>query len=216
MNKYKKLNYSYDKQQVLAEIYSHADKFINLYPSREAFKQRPFSIVPDELYEKVSILEKDGSITTGSLCTWQGFNFTHIPGDSVSAIGQNKDRLTKEHWQWKPDIDCWYLKKIVNDLGFTSIQNIRAMVMNPGGFGPVHSDITAGNNYYKTHTSVTLNIEDGGQPLVALIDGQLHQLNDTCFVFEDDCWHGVGLVSSRRTQLRINGVVDYNIFNTHL
>lgn len=216
MDKYKKLNYNYDKELILAEIFSHVDKFINLYPRRETFNQRPFSIVSDELYEKLTALEKDGTVTTGSFSAWQGFSFTHIPGDRLSEIGQNKDRLTKENWQWKPNVDCQYLKKIVKDLGFTSIQNIRVMVINAGGFGPVHSDIISSNNYYETHTSVTLNIEDGGQALVALINGQLHELNDPCFIFEDDCWHGVGVVSSRRTQVRINGIANKDILNSYL
>ena len=216
MKKYKKVNYPYDKDKVLAEIFSQSSNFVNIFSRRETFKNRPFSIVPDEMYEKVDAIEANGKLVPGAISSWKGFNFTHIPGDLSSNIGQNKDRLIKENWEWKPDVQCQYLKKIVQDLGFVSIQNIRAMVMQPGGFGPVHSDIVLKNDYYQKHTSVTLNIEDGGQPLTALIDGKMYELNDSCFVFEDDCWHGVGIVSSRRTQLRINGVVDYNIFNTYL
>jgi hypothetical protein len=216
MKKYKKLNYVYDNNKVLAEIFAQSSNFINIFASKATFEQRPFSIVPDEMYEKVDAIESNGKSVAGAISSWQGFNFTHIPGDPSSVVGKNKDRLIKENWEWKPNIECTYLKTIVQDLGFISIQNIRAMVMQSGGFGPVHSDIVLKNDYYQKHTSVTLNIEDGGQPLTALIDGKMYELNDPCFVFEDDCWHGVGIVSSRRTQLRINGVVDYNIFNTHL
>ena len=216
MKKYKKLNYVYNKDKVLTEIFAQTSNFVNIFSRRETFKQRPFSIVPDEMYEKVDAIESNGKLVPGVISSWKGFNFTHIPGDTISNIGQNKDRLTKENWEWKPAVECTYLKKIVQDLGFISIQNVRAMVMQPGGFGPVHSDILLKNSYYQKHTSVTLNIENGDQPLTALIDGEMYELNDPCFVFEDDCWHGVGIVSSRRTQLRINGVVDYNIFNTHL
>jgi hypothetical protein len=216
MNKYQKLNYVYDIDNVLAEIFAQSSKFITIFPKKETLKQRPFSIVPDEMYEHVDAIEADGKLVLGEISAWRGFNFTHIPGDVSSSIGLNKDRLTKENWLWKPDVECPYLKKIVKDLGFISIQNIRAMIIQPGGFGPVHRDIALNNNYYQKHTSVTLNIEDGGQPLAALIDGKMYELNDPCFVFEDDCWHGVGIVSSRRTQLRINGVVDYSIFTTHL
>jgi len=216
MKKYKKLNYVYDKDKVLAEVFAQSSNFVNIFSRRETFKKRPFSIVPDEMYESIDAIEADGKVVPGAISSWKGFNFTHIPGDRSSTIGQNKDRLSKENWQWKPDVECPYLKRIVQDLGFISIQNVRAMVMQPGGFGPVHSDILLKNSYYQTHTSVTLNLEDGGQPLTALIDGKMYELNDPCFVFEDDCWHGVGIVSSRRTQLRINGIVDYNILNNYL
>ena len=44
----------------------------------------------------------------------------------------------------------------------------------------------------------------------------MYEFNDPCFIFQDNCWHGVGIVSSRRTQLRINGKVDSTILNKYL
>jgi hypothetical protein len=90
------------------------------------------------------------------------------------------------------------------------------MVLQPPGFGPVHCDAHPSHDYYNTHISITLNLEDGGMPLIALIDDQQVECNDSCFIFEDNCWHGVGQVSSRRTQLRINGKVNQGKLNEYL
>ena len=45
---------------------------------------------------------------------------------------------------------------------------------------------------------------------------EFYEFNDPCFIFEDDCWHGVGQVSSRRTQVRINGIVNQDILSSYL
>jgi hypothetical protein len=218
--KYKKLNYVYDKSQVLDEIYKNTEKFYEILALKENFKKRPFSIVPDEFYERVDSRhpynkEFNGKKIPGTISSWEGYNFTYVPGDRDSVYGRNSDRAKGQEWMWKPEVTCDYLKKIVQDLGFVSIQNIRAMIINPGGFGPVHKDDSE-SSYYKKYTSVTLNLEDGGQPLTAQIDGEFYEFNDPCFIFEDDCWHGVGQVSSRRTQVRINGIVNQDILSSYL
>lgn len=219
-SKYRKVKYDYDKEKLLEEIYKHEDMFFKILALKENFKKRPFSIVPEDYYDKVESREPygplDGKRIEGSISTWKGFNFTHIPGEPVSKYGRNSNRLTHENWEWRPDVECDYLKKIVNDLGFVSIQNVRVMTIYPGGFGPVHIDASPESLYYDNHISITLNVEDGGQPLVAQIDGSLYEFNDRCFIFKDDCWHGVGLVNSRRTQIRINGTVDQKILNMYL
>lgn len=213
--KYKKLNFNYDKNKLLNEVFKHEHNFTEIPATKEFLQYRPFDIVDPVLYDQVTTVSSLG-ITKGPIPSWQGYSFTHVPSDRMSTYGGNTLRLKYENWCWKEDADCDYLKFIVNELGFTHIQNIRAMVIKPPGFGPVHCDVPPAIDYYKEHTSVTFNLEDGGQPLIALINNQQIECNDPCFLFEDNCWHGVGQVTSRRTQLRINGKVNQEKFNNYL
>jgi hypothetical protein len=205
---YKKLNYSYKKDIVLEEIFQHRSKFVDIPASKEFLKSRPFSIVDESLYDQVTTVSTNSGIVKGTIPSWKGFSFTYVPTDPITVYGGNMSRIKHEIWQWKPESNCPYIQEIVKDLGFTQIQNIRAMIIEPPGFGPVHCDVPPTIDYYKDHTSITLNLEDGGLPLIAKIQETLYEFNDPCFIFEDNCWHGVGQVSSRRTQLRINGIVD--------
>ena len=207
--RYARLKFSYDKEQVRKEIAQHTSSDI---PAIKQFLDlRPFDLVNADLYNKITVLTEKG-IVKGELPSWKGYSFTHVPGDVMSAYGGNLTRIKFESWEWKPESNCPYIQEIVKKLGFEQIQNVRSMTLEPPGFGPVHNDLPPASNYYSNHVSVTLNISDGGQPLTALINGDLKTFNDNCFMFRDDCWHGVGLVTSKRIQLRINGTVNENTF----
>jgi hypothetical protein len=203
--RYAKLDYHYDQARVREEILAHS--FVDIPASQQFLSARTFDLVDPSLYDQVTVVQGQ-EILHGTLPSWQGYSFTHIPGDRMSSYGGNRSRLGSEQWQWKPQAQCDYIKQITEDLGFTSVQNVRAMSLKPPGFGPVHNDLPFSSDYYSDHISVTLNIESGGQPLTAMIDGQIREFNDSCFLFRDDCWHGVGQVTSQRIQLRINGQVD--------
>jgi len=214
MMKYRKLNFTYDRHIVLEEIFQNEEKFVEIPTTFEATKNRPFDIVSKDLYSKVKYVAQSPD-PHRVLPSWKGLSFTHIPGISESLTGKNRLRLTHDDWSWRPDILCPYIKDISKELGYISLQNVRAMILEPPGFGPVHKDVEPHLNYFENHTSITLNLEDGGQPLIALFDGKQNALNDPCFIFQDDCWHGVGVVSSRRTQLRFNGVVDLEVLKKY-
>lgn len=203
--RYLRLNFSYDKARVAKEILQH--QFTDIPAIKQFLNLRPFDLVKKELYDNVTVLTEYG-IVPGTIPSWKGYSFTHVPGDTMSSYGGNLSRIKHKNWAWKADANCPYIKELVSRLGFTSVQNVRAMLLDPPGFGPVHNDVPPDSNYYNNHVSITLNIADGGQPLVAMIDNNLVEFNDDCFIFRDDCWHGVGLVSSQRIQLRINGIVD--------
>jgi hypothetical protein len=207
---YAKLNFSYDKEKVIEEILQH--RFIEIPAIKKFLGLRPFDIVEKSLYDKVTVLTEHG-IILGSIPSWKGYSFTHVPGDMMSSYGGNLSRIKHENWEWKDDTNSPYIKQLVSDLGFISTQNVRAMVLDPPGFGPVHNDVPPESNYYKNHISVTLNIKNGGQPLTAMINNSLVEIDDDCFIFRDDCWHGVNSVASQRIQLRINGIVDENRIN---
>lgn len=213
---YHKLNFNYNKELLLAEIFQHKKEFMDIPASAEYLKYRPFDIVDKELYDQVTTLSSSGIIKKGSIPSWKGYSFTHVPNVTLSTYGSNNLRLKHDLWEWKENSNCDYLKSLVKDLGFFEIQNIRAMVIEASGFGPVHCDVPPNINYYDNHTSVTFNLEDGGQSLIAKIQDKFYEFNDPCFIFQDNCWHGVGIVSSRRTQLRINGKADLKTLNKYL
>lgn len=202
--RYAKLNFSYDKEKVKEEILQHS--LIDIPAIKQFLNLRPFDIVSKDLYEKLTVVTEAG-IVEGEIPSWKGYSFTHVVGDKMSEYGGNLTRIKFENWQWKKDANCPYIQQLVDSLGFVQIQNVRAMVLNPPGFGPVHNDVPPESKYYDDHVSITLNITNGGKPLVALINNTLRELNDDCFLFRDDCWHGVGLVESPRIQLRINGKI---------
>ena len=213
---YHKLNFSYNREFLLKEIFQHEQEFVDIPASAEYLKFRPFDIVDTALYEQVTTVSMSGVIKKGSVPSWRGYSFTHIPNNSLSSYGSNSLRFKPEQWVWKDNSNCKYLKSLIEELGFIEIQNIRAMIIEPTGFGPVHCDVPPNIDYYKNHTSVTFNLEDGGQPLIAKIQDNMYEFNDPCFIFQDNCWHGVGIVSSRRTQLRINGKVDSTILKKYI
>jgi hypothetical protein len=203
--RYAKLNFSYNKEKVKEEILQH--KFIDIPAIEKFLSLRKFDLVDSKLYDKITVITDNG-IVHKELPSWRGYSFTHIPGDRFSSYGGNLSRIKTDNWQWKEDANCSYIKELVTSLGFINVQNVRAMLLDPPGFGPVHNDLPPDSTYYDNHVSITLNVADGGLPLVAMIDGSLKEINDDCFLFRDDCWHGVGLVTSQRIQLRINGIVD--------
>jgi hypothetical protein len=203
--RYARLNFSYDKEKVKQEILQHTPTDIPAI--KQYLDLRPFDLVPKSLYEKITVVTDQG-IVKGEIPSWQGYSFTHVPGDRMSAYGGNLTRIKFDNWEWKADANCPYIQELVNSLGFEQIQNVRSMMLDPPGFGPVHNDVPPNSDYYNNHVSITLNISNGGKPLVALIDNTLREFDDDCFIFRDDCWHGVGLVDMPRIQLRINGKMN--------
>jgi len=215
MIKHIELNFKYDKQRVIEEIFNHSSMFVHIPPAKMPLRFRTFDLVDPSLYQKITTVGING-IEWGKITTWRGLSFTHIPGNKSSEYGSNSLRELDVNWEWRPNIHCIYIQDIVQRLGFTKVQTVRAMTINPPGFGPVHCDLVPNSKYYQDHISVTLNLENGGQPLVAMVENKLVEIDNDCFVFYDDCWHGVDLVKSRRTQVRINGIVDKNILNQYI
>lgn len=203
---YRKLNFEYNKIKLTKEILSNAGHFHQMPPDFLTIKKRKFSILDSGDYEKLTLVNGD-KILKGQYDSWKGLCFTHKKGEYVSLSGKNNLRSLLKEWSWREDLNSNYLIQIVNELGFYEIQNVRVMIIDTNNFGPVHKD-ACDENYYDDHVSVTLNLEDGGKPLLALINEELIEINDDAFIFCDNCWHGVGRVNSRRIQVRINGKSD--------
>lgn len=209
--RYANLNFSYDKEKVKEEIFQHT--FFDIPAAQQYLDLRPFDLVDPSLYRKVSVLTPQG-ILEGEIPSWKGYSFTEIPNDMMSQFGSNLSRIKSDDWVWKKNANAPYIQSLVKELGFLKVQNVRAMIIDPPGFGPVHTDLPPNSNYFNNHVSVTLSISDGGQLLTAMLDGELKELGSDCFLFRDDCWHGVKQVTSQRVQLRINGIVNPEKFST--
>lgn len=200
---YQKLNFKFSKKKLIEEVLSNSMHFHQMPPDFLTLKTRKFSIINGGDYDKVTVAGVN-AVLQGQIDSWKGLCFTYKKGEAISKSGKNSLRSYLNDWSWRKDLNCSYLIEIVKELGFYEIQNVRVMIIEPGGFGPVHKDACA-ENYYNDHVSVTLNLADGGKPLLALINEELIEINDDAFVFCDNCWHGVGKVNSRRIQIRING-----------
>ena len=83
------------------------------------------------------------------------------------------------------------------------------MMLPAGSIGLVHVDSTS--DYYRNNVSITLNVSNGGSPIIFEEQGtQFSALQEPAFLFRDDCYHGVPRVSSNRIQIRINGKPSYS------
>jgi len=205
MIKYQKLFYEYDKNKLINEILSNRPYFHHMPPDFLTLKRRKFSLIDGKDYNDLTIVH-ESNIIAGKINSWQGVSFTYKKGLNESKSGKNSLRSQYDEWNWRYELNSNYLQEIVKELGFYEVQNVRAMIIDPPGFGPVHKDACQ-PGYYDKNISVTLNLQNGSKPLVALLDDSLVEIDEDVFIFQDDCWHGVGTVVSQRIQVRINGKV---------
>ena len=142
---------------------------------------------------------------------WKSCSLTYLDAHKErSLLGQ--PGLRNNHiipWQWREDIHIPYIKQIVSAFNFKVLTTVRVLTMDAGCIGLVHNDDLEGKFYKSLGYSVTLNVSDGGSTLVYTENGQRRDLKpDKCFVFRDDCWHGIPETTSHRIQIRINGIPD--------
>ena len=95
---YISLNFFYDKARVAEEILQH--KFTDIPAIKQFLSLRPFDLVEQSLYDKVTVLTEYG-IIQGSVPSWKGYSFTHVLGDMMSNYGSNLSRIKYENWTWK-------------------------------------------------------------------------------------------------------------------
>ena len=141
---------------------------------------------------------------------WKGINLTK-PAEQISLKNSSLSKIRNENsdveWVWVEKFP--YIEYIAKTLGFIKINLVRVLVLEPGSIGSIHNDNSAKSYYYDRRTSITLNINDGGSPLVFLNGKEIHsKMPGPAFLFRDDCWHGIPQTETERVQIRINGVVD--------
>jgi hypothetical protein len=144
---------------------------------------------------------------------WKGINLTNPP-DSVfiknSSLSKIRNENSELEWVWVKEFP--YMQYIVKSLGFLKTNLVRVLVLEPGSIGPVHNDNSTGSYYNVNRTSITLNISDGGSPLVFLNGNEIHsKMPGPTFLFRDDCWHGIPETKTQRFQVRINGMINETV-----
>jgi hypothetical protein len=217
------LNFDYDQYKVAQEINN-----LTVLEGHVPYKSRLVHQAKLPLFteEQLNNLNWDAEVTEKNIQQskglWKSCSLTYLDTD-------NKDRSMYQHdpnflhrdtnqyvrnnnttnWTWREDINVPYIKQLVDSFNFKVLANVRVLSMDAGCIGLVHNDDVDGKFYKKLGFSITLNISSGGSPLVYTENGQRYDLNPgKCFAFRDDCWHGVPETTSRRIQLRINGIPD--------
>ena len=145
--------------------------------------------------------------------TWRSRDLTKPPQRSSnvrlsSARLRNNDNT--RHWVWDPELTVPYIRSVIESMNWQCIQLVRVITMDPDCIGLVHIDDPMGFYYGvdNRNLSVTFSVLDGGSPLVFKNNGELHNADANCFIFRDDCFHGVPRTQSRRVQVRISGIPD--------
>jgi hypothetical protein len=208
------LKFDYDQQRVADEIGSLKD--LHDLPAKEAAlnEQWRIPLFTDEQVNNTTYWSDELSTTiVKKYPAWQGIGLTKLGNNRHSLGGavRIRNHNANGNWTWRDDLSVSYIRETVERLGFKEIHTVRVLMLPAGGIGLIHNDDV--NNTYVNNNgfSVTLNIDNGGSPLVYVEDGVRYDLYpDKAFIFSDNCWHGVPQVSRKRIQLRISGIADFD------
>lgn len=203
--RFAQLTYMFDKPRLRAEIDATRGEWRDLPTLRQFLEEPPFDVVPRALLAEMSCYDyRTGRIESRTYKSWRGCSLTHLPGDALSRTGTV--RLRNHHrsaWKWRGAFP--YTQHLCDALGFRELHTVRVLALGPNTFGPVHIDDPRGHYYRDDCVSVTLSIAEGGASLLYLDNGRISAAEGDCFIFADDCWHGVTMTSEERLQLRISG-----------
>jgi hypothetical protein len=200
-----RLDFAVDKPKLQAECDSTRSSWHELPTLKRFLDAPPFDVVPRALLAEMSYLDdRSGHVEFRTYRSWQGCSLTHLPNEPASRTGTVRLRNRhKSAWSWRGAFP--YLQHLCETLGFHQLHTVRVLALAPGSFGPVHIDDPRGDYYRDDCVSVTVNVADGGARLLYLDHGRVCAAEGDCFIFADDCWHGVTMTSKERLQLRISG-----------
>ena len=205
------LDFDYDQSEVEREVDGITEFFDLSIPDTVLADQWRLPLFTDEQINNTSVYSSEtNEIIHKKYPSWKGCSLTRLDDTRASMMGAARVRNNnvKTAWQWRDDLNIPYIRSIVDRFQFRILHTVRLLIIPEGSIGLVHADDWG--SYYKQHGfSITLNVRNGGSPIVFLDGDQKHEAwPDKCHVFRDDCWHGIPQVSSRRIQIRINGVPD--------
>jgi len=204
--RFAKVNLDYDKHKLASEVLGLRKNFKSIPAHKKWARMHPKIFVGTQKeIEEVTVVDSDRQLVKRKLHPWYGASLTHVPGEYLSNLGTNEIRNSSTSaWEWREDISAPYLRSIVELLNFEQLHSVRVMMLPANSIGLVHMD--SGGDYYKDHISLTLNVENGGSPILFLEKDKIYSVeNESAFLFRDDCYHGVPRVVSDRIQIRING-----------
>ena len=207
------LNLDYDQDRVAEEI-RNLTILEELIPNKDKISDQ--NILPlftqqqlDNVIWGADINDDNADKPKG---IWKSCSLTYLDNEykDKSMLGQPGLRNSNiTPWQWRTDIDIPYIRQIADSLNFKMLTTVRVLTMDAGCIGLVHNDDPEGKFYKSLGYSVTLNVSDGSTSMVYTENNRRQELKpDKCFVFRDDCWHGIPETTSHRIQIRINGIPD--------
>ena len=212
--RFAKLNFNYDSEKLKTEILQLESQFKSM-PALDVWAKQHSLIDVGTLSEiqEITVISKDGNVQRKKYSAWRGLSITHLPSLPLSTIGTNSIRnRSAVNWEWRKDVNAPYLRQLAESFNFKQIHSVRIMMLPAESIGLVHVDST--QDYYKNNVSITLNVTNGGSPIIFEQDGITHSVKDDCaFLFRDDCYHGVPRVVSDRIQVRINGAPNNDVLS---
>lgn len=200
------VNLNYDRDRLYQEITS-LRKHFKAIPAHKRWA-RPHDKIfvgTQEEIDQVTVVDDHRQMITKKLPSWVGISITHLPDDAWSKVGNNAIRNSSTRaWEWRDDLSSPYLREIAESLEFEELHSVRVMILPANSIGLVHID--SAGDYYENNVSLTLNVKNGGSPIIFLENDKTYTAeNETAFLFRDDCYHGVPRVKENRVQVRING-----------
>ena len=208
------LDFEYDVERASAEIAALEDKMEILYLQKGIEKnQYRLPLFTEEQINNITLWDPvEERYIFKDFQAWKGTSLTYrndLKTASNTGAYRFRNNAIDAEWDWREDIAVPYIRQLVESLQFVRLHTVRVFWLNAGSIGMVHNDDPTQTYYKDKGFSLTLNLKSGGSPLVFLNGDQRHDVHPgKCFIFKDDCWHGVPQVSSTRMQIRINGVID--------
>jgi len=148
-------------------------------------------------------------------------NLMQAEGDRPDGGGANwRHRNLRSAKVLKPQFkDLAILQWIQENLPCETITGIHCVSIEPGGFAAIHRDggwkldepnpARANGFYRQGFVVVTLNISNGGVPLLWALDHETRSprsADTDCYMISDYFMHAVPLTQSRRRQIRVSMV----------
>jgi len=230
---YATLNLSFDRDRFIDEydqrIWPVSQPFVSIQTAWTRTKQLNdyWQIVPTALLDQyeLKVSQVDNTTVVSDTAQWDMIQLMYVDGaepPEVSGSGWRNTHLDHE-WKLKPQFaDLAIIDWIHNNIPMKKIVGIHCVSIEPGGFSNIHRDVywlnsginPAANNgvYRKGFVVVTLNISNGGVPLLWSLDGddvyRPRGEDSDCYMISDYFYHAVPVTQSRRRQIRITGIPD--------
>jgi len=210
---YARLAFDYDRAGVERELLALVPQFRPIMVSEKNLlpenRRRWFMVVEDEKLDHVD-RHRNGQPIWGRYRSLEGLGLRRGPTGTTmddSALTRRPDDCAG--WDWDTRYDIPLTRSTIARLPFTRLRSVRLLSLPPGGFLPTHVDAQDDSYWENGHATLSLLVADGGQPMLALIDGEIRALSDAAFLFKDSAPHGVAPVTSRRLLLRVSGICDH-------
>ena len=119
-------------------------------------------------------------------------------------------------WDWRDDLHIPIIQHTVLKLPFEYIQRVRIIAIWEGDhIGMVHRDSEPSLNHgwrESGHGVINLNILNGGAVLkLEISPGNVIDIDDDCFTFNESLWHGTSRGNSTRIQINVTGRFAENV-----